>query len=148
VVPAGVPLRLTLTSASVMNTFFVPQLGSMIYTMNGMATTLHLMADHPGTFAGRSAHFSGDGFSDMHFQVHALPPAEFAEWAASTRSGSGTPLDDAAYLALSKPGVVDRPLDYARVASGLFDRILNQHLPPGPGPMPGPARHSSGRTGH
>jgi len=58
VVPAGVPLHFTLTSASVMNTFFVPQLGSMIYTMNGMATELHLQADHPGTYYGRSAHFS------------------------------------------------------------------------------------------
>jgi hypothetical protein len=38
VVPAGVPLHFTLTSASVLNTFFVPQLGSMIYTMHGMAT--------------------------------------------------------------------------------------------------------------
>ena len=49
-----------------MNTFFVPQLGSMIYTMNGMTTQLNLQADHPGTFHGLSAHFSGDGFSDMH----------------------------------------------------------------------------------
>src|SRR5262247_4923722 len=38
VVPAGVPIHFTLTSASVMNAFFIPQLGSMIYTMNGMAT--------------------------------------------------------------------------------------------------------------
>src|SRR3954454_16075287 len=35
VVPAGVPLHFSLTSASVMNAFFIPQLGSMIYTMNG-----------------------------------------------------------------------------------------------------------------
>src|SRR6202140_1847643 len=63
VVPAGTPVHLKLTSASVMNTFFVPQLGGMIYTMNGMADDLYLQADHPGVFAGRSAHFSGDGFS-------------------------------------------------------------------------------------
>src|SRR5215212_4824811 len=69
VVPAGVPLHFTLTSASVLNTFFVPQLGSMIYTMNGMATELHLHADEPGSYLGLSGHFSGDGFSDMNFQV-------------------------------------------------------------------------------
>ncbi|HEV7577533.1 MAG TPA: ubiquinol oxidase subunit II, partial [Caldimonas sp.] len=63
VVPAGVPLHFRLTSASVMNSFFVPQLGSMIYTMNGMETELYLHADEPGTYAGRSAQFSGDGFS-------------------------------------------------------------------------------------
>ena len=73
VVPAGVPMHFSLTSASVMNAFFVPQLGSMIYTMNGMATQLNLQADEPGTFRGLSSHFSGDGFSDMHFDVVALP---------------------------------------------------------------------------
>ena len=36
-VPVGVPLHFSLTSASVMNAFFIPQLGSMIYTMNGMS---------------------------------------------------------------------------------------------------------------
>src|SRR5262245_18508299 len=74
VVPVGAPLHFTLTSASVLNTFFVPQLGSMIYTMNGMTTQLHLRADEPGTYLGLSGHFSGDGFSDMSFQVRALSP--------------------------------------------------------------------------
>src|SRR6267154_1510895 len=41
-VPTGTPVRFELTSAGVMNSFFVPQLGSQIYTMSGMATRLHL----------------------------------------------------------------------------------------------------------
>src|ERR1700722_1395407 len=41
VVPAGTPIRFALTSGSVMTAFFVPQLGSMIYTMNRMGTQLH-----------------------------------------------------------------------------------------------------------
>src|SRR5262245_34854145 len=77
VVPAGVPMQFSLTSASVMNAFFIPQLGSMIYTMNGMTTQLHLKADEGGTFRGLSSHFSGDGFSGMHFKVRALPAEEF-----------------------------------------------------------------------
>ena len=85
VVPAGVPLRFSLTSASVLNAFFVPQLGSMIYTMNGMRTQLNLQADEPGTFQGLSAHFSGDGFSDMHFPVRAVRGDEFAAWVKATR---------------------------------------------------------------
>ena len=35
-----------------MNVFFVPQLGSEIYAMNGMVTELNLQADRPGTFPG------------------------------------------------------------------------------------------------
>ena len=73
VVPAGVPIHFSLTSASVMNAFFIPQLGSMIYTMNGMTTQLNLQADAPGTFRGLSSHYSGDGFSGMHFDVQAVP---------------------------------------------------------------------------
>jgi len=72
VVPAGVPLHFTLTSASVMNAFFVPQLGSMIYVMHGMVTQLNLQADRTGEFYGESAQFSGDGFSDMHFVLRAV----------------------------------------------------------------------------
>src|SRR6202023_1181204 len=72
-VPAGVPLQFQLTSASVMNVFFIPQFGSMIYTMNGMTTRLNLQADKPGTLQCLSGHFSGDGFSDMHFDVHVVP---------------------------------------------------------------------------
>ncbi len=101
VVPAGVPLRFSLTSASVWNVFFVPQLGSMIYTMNGMRTQLNLQADEPGTFHGLSAHFSGDGFSDMHFPVRAVRADEFAAWVKATR-GVGPTLDGAAYTALAR----------------------------------------------
>ena len=123
VVPAGTPLRLRLTSATVMNSFFVPQLGSQIYTMGGMTTTLHLLADHPGTYAGLSANFSGDGFSDMRFDAVALAPDEFARWLAGVRSAAA-PLDAAHYAALARPGVAAATATYAPVAPGLFETIL------------------------
>src|ERR1700727_1067297 len=85
VVPAGVPVHFSLTSTSVMNAFFIPQLGSMIYTMNGMTTQLNLQADAPGTFRGLSSHYSGDGFADMHFDVQAVPAEEVAAWIEALR---------------------------------------------------------------
>src|SRR5882757_3827353 len=85
VVPAETPVEFMLTSATVMNSFFVPQLGSQIYTMPGMATYLNLMADRPGEYPGLSAQFSGDGFSDMRFVVRAVPAADFQSWLARTR---------------------------------------------------------------
>ena len=88
VIPAGAPVHFVLTSASVMNVFFVPQLGSMIYVMNGMADQLNLIADHPGTFYGESAMISGDGFPTMHFDVDAVPADQFAAWVTTTQ-GSG-----------------------------------------------------------
>src|SRR6202795_5201369 len=80
VVPVGTPISLELTSAGVMNSFFVPQLGSQIYTMSGMVTRLQLQADHLGTYPGRSTMFSGEGFSDMRFSVDAVTEDGFAQW--------------------------------------------------------------------
>src|SRR5580704_7138538 len=54
-VPVGTPISFELTSSTVMNSFFVPQLGGQIYTMSGMVTRLQLQADHPGTYPGISA---------------------------------------------------------------------------------------------
>src|SRR5689334_22308349 len=86
-VPIGSPLHFRLTSASVMSVFFIPQLGSMIYTMNGMVTKLELRADTVGDFQGLSAHFNGDGFPDMLFDVHVVSQTDFDSWASSTVRG-------------------------------------------------------------
>jgi cytochrome o ubiquinol oxidase subunit II len=137
VVPAGTPIHLKLTSASVMNTFFVPQLAGMIYTMNGMADDLYLQADQPGVFQGRSAHFSGDGFSDMHFDVRAVSPADYAVWAAQTHS-AGPALDEAAYAALARQSTNLPPSTYRTVSPDLFEHIVQQRVAPGPGPESAP----------
>ena len=134
VLPAGVPVHFYLTSASVMNAFFVPQLGSMIYAMNGMTTQLHLQADAPGTFFGLSSHFSGDGFPGMHFEVHAVPAEQFAAWIETTRA-SGPTLDSASYTALARQSMNVVPFTYRTTTPGLFQQIATQVLPPGPGPQ-------------
>ena len=133
VVPAGVPLRFSLTSASVWNVFFVPQLGSMIYAMNGMRTQMNLQADETGTFRGLSAHFSGDGFSDMHFQVRAMRGEEFAAWVKATQ-GVGPTLDGAAYTALAQQSTNVQPSTFGAVMPELFAQVVRQDLAPGPGP--------------
>jgi cytochrome o ubiquinol oxidase subunit 2 len=133
VLPVGRPVRFSLTSASVMTAFFVPRLGSQIYAMNGMATTLHLQADQPGDYFGTASHFSGDGFSDMQFIAHAVPPGQFAAWAARARS-QGPALDANAYRSLSQQSKAVRPYTYRAVDPRLFDAVVRQILPPAPGP--------------
>jgi cytochrome o ubiquinol oxidase subunit II len=137
VVPAGVPLHFSLTSASVMNAFFIPQLGSMIYTMNGMRTQLNLQADVPGTFRGLSSHYSGDGFSGMHFAVRAMSPEQFAAWIEDTRNTTGPMLDAASYATLARQSVNTRPFTFRAADPALFQQIVTQQLPPGPGPRTG-----------
>ena len=125
VVPAGTPLQLRLTSATVMNSFFVPQLGSQIYTMGGMTTHLNLLADNPGEYPGFSANYSGDGFSEMRFVVRSVPASDFNAWLEQTR-GTGSALDDATYAELAKPSKAVPPTTYRSVDPKLFERILDQ----------------------
>jgi cytochrome o ubiquinol oxidase subunit II len=136
VVPTGQPIHFSLTSASVMNAFFIPQLGSMIYTMNGMTSQLNLRADAPGTFRGLSSHYSGDGFSDMHFDVQAVPAERFAAWIEATRN-TGPTLDAGSYAALAKQSMNISPFTFGAADPGLFQQIVTQKLPPGPGPQTG-----------
>ena len=146
VLPSGVPIHFYLTSASVMNSFFIPQLGSMIYTMNGMTTQLNLQADAPGTFHGLSTHFSGDGFPTMHFDAHAVPAEQFAAWIQTTRA-TGPTLDAASYAALATQSMNVSPFTYRAAAPELFQQIAAQVLPPGPGPQAGqPNLNVSPRT--
>ena len=138
VVPAGTPVHFSLTSASVMNMFFVPQLGSMIATMNGMVTQLHLQADQPGDFYGQSAQYSGDGFSDMHFVLRAVPQDAFAQWLTTARQ-AGPALDRTGYSALSQQSRNVAPFTYRAVEPNLFEAVVTQQIPPAPGPSAGRA---------
>lgn len=132
VVPVATPVHFSLTSASVMNSFFVPQLGTMIATMNRMVTQLHLEASHAGDYYGLSTQFSGDGFSGMHFYVHAVPEDAFAQWVAKAQQ-AGPVLDRAGYTQLSHLSQNVRPFTYKSVDPDLFQAIATDQIPPGPG---------------
>ena len=135
-VPAGVPLQFELTSASVMNAFFIPQLGSMIYTMNGMNTRLNLQADAPGMYQGLSSHFSGDGFSGMHFDVHVVSSEQFSKWAQDA-SGAAKSLDARSYEEIAKPSMDNAQAMYRLADPDLFSSIVTQKLPPSAGAQSG-----------
>jgi cytochrome o ubiquinol oxidase subunit II len=124
VVPAGTPLHFQLTSSGVMNSFFVPQLGSQIYTMAGMTSQVNLQADSTGIYHGLSAQFSGEGFADMAFEVRAVSASDYARWIADTQA-AGAALDRDTYRALAQPSKHVAPTTYKSVDPGLFDFIVN-----------------------
>ena len=133
VAPVDTPVHFRLTSASVMNVFFVPQLGSEIYAMYGMVTELNLQADRAGTFHGLAAQINGDGLSDMTFETRAVSEREFSEWVSTARM-DGPTLDEAAYRQLLRQSSNVVPYTYRAVDSSLFEAIAAQQLPPGEGP--------------
>jgi cytochrome o ubiquinol oxidase subunit 2 len=126
-VPTGVPIHFKLTSTSVMNSFFIPQLGSQIYCMPGMTTQLNLQADDAATYQGLSAQYSGDGFSDMRFTVEATSPEEFQQWIDRTRSQDGA-LNLSTFVQLAKPAHAGAPATYSRVDPELFQEVSTGKL--------------------
>ena len=128
-IPSGTPISFELTSSGVMNSFFVPQLGGQIYTMAGMVTRLHLLADQPGTYRGMSSNYSGAGFSDMYFKVDAVPAERFAQWVTATRT-TGPVLDAQTYSDLAKPSQAVTPFSYRAVAPDLFQGIVSSVATP------------------
>jgi cytochrome o ubiquinol oxidase subunit II len=125
--PVGRPVNFHITSDTVMNSFFIPQLGSQIYSMAGMQTQLHLVADKPGTYKGISANFSGDGFADMRFAAQAMDQKGFDAWVAKAKASPAT-LDQAGYAALAKESKNDPVRLYGTVTPKLFDTVLMKDM--------------------
>ncbi|WP_144138709.1 ubiquinol oxidase subunit II [Paraburkholderia sp. BCC1884] len=125
-IPVGTPVNFTITSDTVMNSFFIPQLGGQIYAMAGMQTRLHLIADEAGNYAGTSANFSGKGFSDMKFRTLATSPEEFNAWVAKVRASSDN-LSMDRYHAVSAPSEKDPVRYFSTVDPKLFHNIIARY---------------------
>lgn len=124
--PVGTPVNFNITSDSVMNSFFIPQLGGQIYAMAGMQTKLHLIADEAGDYAGESANFSGKGFSDMKFRAIASSPEAFNAWVAKVRASSDR-LDMNRYNVVSQPGEKAPITYFSSVDPKLFHNIIARY---------------------
>lgn len=122
-VPVGHPIKFEITADAPMNSFWIPQLGSQIYAMPGMATSLNLVADKSGTYDGLSANLSGKGFADMRFKVHAQNMSDFNSWVDNVKSTDKN-LSSTEYDILAKPGISKAPVVYSTVEKHLYHRVL------------------------
>jgi cytochrome o ubiquinol oxidase subunit II len=101
VFPADKTLAIEITSDTVMQSFFIPALGSQIYAMAGMTTRLHLDANAPGHFLGENTQFSGKGFDKQKFIAQAMSPADYKSWIKQA-AAVGIPLTPKVYDTISK----------------------------------------------
>lgn len=130
--PANTPVEFKITSNSVMNSFFIPRLGSQIYAMAGMQTKLHLIANEAGTYDGISANYSGAGFSGMKFKAIATPDAAtFDQWVAKAKQSSKVMNDMDAYNLLAKPSEYNKVEYFSSVKPNLFVDVINKFMGPG-----------------
>ncbi len=145
VVPAGRPVHLDLTSATVMQSLLMPRLAGQIAAMAGMRTQLNFAASVPGAFWGENVQFNGTGFQNEKFEVASLDTSGFARWLAEVRAQPNR-LDDTEYEKLTRRSVLPHPLAFGAVQPSLFDRVVSlrqrsghalelDKLPPRPLPM-------------
>lgn len=94
--PTGRPLAFELTSDTVLQSFFIPALGSQIYAMPGMVTQLYLQADAPGSFRGLNTQYNGDAFEKQRFTATVMSPGDFDAWVRNVQA-KGVPMSQATY---------------------------------------------------
>ena len=123
VIPSGQPVHLSLTSATVMQSLFIPRLSGQIYAMAGMRTQQYLQADAAGTFNGRNTQFNGDGFQQQAFATRAMSPHAFNDWLANTRR-TGQALSCDRYMSLAHEQSTLPAENYRVVTPGLFSAVL------------------------
>ncbi|MFC0323441.1 ubiquinol oxidase subunit II [Gallibacterium melopsittaci] len=129
--PQNTPVEFKITSDTVMNSFFIPQLGSQVYAMAGMQTKLHLIANEPGTYKGISASYSGAGFSGMKFSAIATPDdASFEEWVAKVKQSPEALDSIAAFDQVATPSKFDKPRYFSSVVPHLFYEIMKKYGSP------------------
>jgi len=127
--PANVPVEFKITSDTVMNSFFIPRLGSQLYAMAGMQNKLHLIANEEGEFKGISSNYSGHGFSNMKFTAYATSKEKFAEWVNKVKASPDT-LQWADFEKLEKP-TDNNPVQYfGSVKTGLYQDIIDKFMDP------------------
>lgn len=105
-VPTGRPVAFELTSDTVLQSFFIPALGSQIYAMPGMVTWLHLQADNAGRFRGLNTQYNGDAFEKERFTALAMSPADFDAWVQKAQT-TGIPLTQAAHHVVQQRNSLD-----------------------------------------
>lgn len=128
-IPINTPIQFNITSNAVMNSFFIPQLGSQIYAMAGMKTQLFLIANKPGKYQGISSNFSGAGFSGMKFTVIAAKNhEEFNKWICTVQTSKNSIKSMNAYEEIAKPSTFHPVIYFSSVKPDLFCEVINKFI--------------------
>ena len=90
-VPVGLPVRVELTSADVIHSFWVPQLAGKTDVVPGQRNVTWLEADKAGVYRGQCTEYCGMQHTNMAVFVVAEPPAQFARWLDSQTKPAGPP---------------------------------------------------------
>ncbi|HRO59061.1 MAG TPA: cytochrome c oxidase subunit II [Burkholderiaceae bacterium] len=95
-IPVGRAVIVGVTSADVVHSFWVPELGGKIDMVPGRTGQMWLEADRPGVYRGQCAEYCGEQHARMALHVVAMPLAEYEAWLrgqARAAEAAGGPTD-------------------------------------------------------
>ncbi len=84
-IPAGRPVKLELTSADVIHSFWVPNLHGKMDLIPDHTNAFWISADEPGEYRGQCAEFCGAQHARMALVVVAMEAAAFDRWIEERR---------------------------------------------------------------
>ena len=90
-IPVRTPVRVEVSTADVIHSFWVPRLNRTIDTIPGKRNAVELYADAVGRYRGQCDEFCGLQHAHMAFYVFADPPAVFRRWLAHQSRPARTP---------------------------------------------------------
>ncbi|MCB0749704.1 MAG: ubiquinol oxidase subunit II, partial [Ignavibacteriae bacterium] len=126
-IPTNRPVNFEITSDAPMNSFWIPDLGGQIYAMSGMKSQLSLEASQDGVYKGVSANISGEGFSDMNFNVYSVADSQFNQW-VSTVQNSDENLNSETYDQIAEKSTDKSLKEYKLSDNNLFDYVLHKGM--------------------
>jgi len=92
-IPVGQPVKVLLSSADVVHSFWIPQLAGKTDANPGSVNVAWLEADTPGTYRGQCTEYCGLQHANMAAYVIAEPAPAFNAWLAEQRASARTPDD-------------------------------------------------------
>jgi cytochrome o ubiquinol oxidase subunit 2 len=126
-VPTDTPVKFELTADDApMSSFWIPNLGGMLYAMTGHVNQLNLMATKPGDYPGNTAEITGAGFAGMKFTARASSKADFDQWVQGVKWYPNT-LGSSEYDQLVKPSEDNAAAFYSDYENGLYDKVLTKY---------------------
>lgn len=126
-IPVDHPIHFTLAADAPMSAFWIPSLGSQIYSMNGMSSELNLLAQQKGEFMGYNTNINGEGYADMTFTVKAMSAADFSSWTTRVAT-EGSTFSMHNYDKLAEPGLVQEPHEHRLADPDMYDTIVAKYM--------------------
>lgn len=125
-IPVDRPVHFTLSADAPMSAFWIPDLGSQIYSMNAMSSQLNLIANKAGDYKGYNTNINGEGYAKMKFDVHAVRDAEFDAWVMKAHRGMS--LNDATYQELARASTPKGPSYYHLADPAIYEKVIMKYM--------------------